>query len=327
MAIAADPRPRPGRRPARGAALALGLLLAGTWLAPAGVGKQLYEYVDADGVRHFSDVAPDTDRPVSATRVEVQPQPLVQLVTRQLGEGRSVAEAINDVAGPVEIELRFQDSDNVQASPGLPLRRVLPAHGRVELAQFALADPRRGGGFRVVIEAVLGDPAARADGSAYRLPLAAGTRYLVSQAFGGAFSHSDEQNRHAVDLGVAEGTPVLAARAGVVMAVERDFHESGADRERLASRANLVRILHVDGTMAVYAHLAFESVLVSPGQSVRIGQPLARAGSTGFATGPHLHFVVQRNAGQRLESLPFQFEAPGRERWTPVAASAWQQAP
>lgn len=315
-------RSRPGR-----SRLGLALVLASAWLAPGGAGKQLYEYVDADGVRHFSDVAPQTDQPVRATRVEVQPRQPVQLVTRELGEGRSVAEAINALAGPVEVELRFDHSDNVQAVPPLPLRRVLPAHARVELAQFGLADPGRGGGFQVAIVAVPGDPAAQADGSGYRLPLASGTRYVVSQAFGGSFSHSDEQNRHAVDLGVAEGAPVLAARAGVVMVVERDFHESGGDRDRLASRANLVRIVHADGTMAVYAHLAFESVLVSAGQRVRAGQPLAQAGRTGFATGPHLHFVVQRNAGQRLESLPFQFEGPRGERWTPVARAAWRVAP
>jgi murein DD-endopeptidase MepM/ murein hydrolase activator NlpD len=324
----AERAPLRRRRPvAIAPGLALALALAGAALAPPATGKQLYEYVDADGVRHFSDVAPDTDRPVRATRVEVQPRPPVQLVTRELGEGASAADAINELAGPVEVELRFGHSDNIQATPALPLRQLLPARGRVELARFALADRRRTGGFRVVVTAVPGDPSAQPDGSGYRLPLASGTRYVVSQAFGGSFSHSDEQNRHAVDLGVAEGVPVLAARAGVVMAVERDFHESGGDRERLASRANLVRIVHADGTMAVYAHLAFESVLVRPGQTVRAGQPLAQAGRTGFATGPHLHFVVQRNAGLRLESIPFQFEAGSGERWTPVATAAWRLAP
>jgi murein DD-endopeptidase MepM/ murein hydrolase activator NlpD len=326
MPIAPEPERGPAGNRVAGTGLAWGLVLATAWLGPNGHGKQLYEYVDANGVRHFSDVAPDTDRPVRATRVEVQPQQLVELVTRELGEGRSVAEAINEVAGPVEVELRFEANDNVLATPALPLRKVLPAHGRVELARFAPADPGRGGGFRVVMTAVPGDPGTQPDGSAYRLPLAAGARYVVSQAFGGAFSHADEQNRHAVDLGVAEGTPVLAARAGVVMAVERDFHESGGDRERLASRANLVRVVHGDGTMAVYAHLAFESVLVSPGQAIRAGQPLARAGRTGFATGPHLHFVLQRNTGQRLESVPFQFLDPDGEPWTPVAESLWRVA-
>jgi murein DD-endopeptidase MepM/ murein hydrolase activator NlpD len=312
---------RPGRR------LLLALLLLGAGLPAGAFGKQLYEYVDADGVRHFSDVAPDTDRPVRSTRVEVQPKGLVQLVTRELGDGQSVAEAINGVAGPVEVELSFSHNDNVQATPALPLRRVVPANGRIELARFGLVDRTRGGGYRVLITSVPGDPTPRPGAGAYRLPFASGTRYVVGQAFGGAFSHTDPQNFHAVDLGVAEGETVLAARAGVVMEVERDFHESGTDRARLAGRANLIRIVHDDGSMAVYAHLAFESALVRPGQAVRAGQALAQAGSTGFATGPHLHFAVQRNVGMRLESIPFEFQDPDGTRWQPVTSPAWRRAP
>ena len=67
-------------------------------------------------------------------------------------------------------------------------------------------------------------------------------------------------------------------------------------------RANVVRVLHDDGTMALYVHLNWNTIRVVPGQRVRRGEYLADSGNTGFTTGPHLHFVVQRNA-RRLARL------------------------
>ena len=182
--------------------------------------------------------------------------------------------------------------------------------------------------YQVSVNAVPGDPRAQPDpGAQYRLPFPSGTRYLVSQGFGGGYSHTDEQNFHAVDLGVAEGTPILAARDGLVVEVERDFYESGGDRSRLAARANMVRVLHEDGTMAVYAHLAYESTLVTPGSVVLAGQRLGAAGATGFATGPHLHFVVQRNSGMQLVSIPFRFSAPDGAPYSPETSRGWLHVP
>ena len=71
-----------------------------------------------------------------------------------------------------------------------------------------------------------------------------------------------------------------------------------------------MRILHDDGTMAMYAHLKPEGVLVRIGQRVHAGQPIGLSGNTGFTTGPHLHFAVQVNRGMRLESVPFRMNGP-----------------
>ena len=102
-----------------------------------------------------------------------------------------------------------------------------------------------------------------------------------------------------------EGTPIIAARAGIVVKVEnqqigRGTHPAG----------NFVRILHDDGTMGVYLHLQKGSVSVAQGQRVETGGYLARSGNTGNSTGPHLHFVVQRNIGLAVESIPFDFNQP-----------------
>src|SRR5690606_20218640 len=127
----------------------------------------------------------------------------------------------------------------------------------------------------------------------------------VEQAWGGGYSHPAAETHYAVDFAAPPGTTVLAAREGVVMQVE--MHDANAGH----GRANLVRILHDDGSMAVYAHLQPGGALVRPGQAVRRGQPIAVSGNSGASTGPHLHFAVQANRGMHLESLRFRMWAPG----------------
>ena len=56
-------------------------------------------------------------------------------------------------------------------------------------------------------------------------------------------------------------------------------------------------MLHDDGTTAIYAHLQMDTIRVRPGQRVERGEYIANSGNTGFSSGPHLHFVVVRNAG------------------------------
>lgn len=101
------------------------------------------------------------------------------------------------------------------------------------------------------------------------------------------------------------GTPIVAARGGVVVSLEN--RQSGRTGN---PSGNFVRILHDDGTMGVYLHLQQGSVRVREGQRVTQGQPIARSGNTGNSTGPHLHFVIQRNVGMALESIPFAFTQP-----------------
>ncbi|MGI9257931.1 MAG: M23 family metallopeptidase, partial [Gammaproteobacteria bacterium] len=104
---------------------------------------------------------------------------------------------------------------------------------------------------------------------------------------------------------------IHAARAGVVIDVASDFYQSGTDVEVDGPRANVVRVLHDDGTMSVYAHLNWNSIRVVPGQFVGRGEYIADSGNTGFSTGPHLHFAVQRNGDGSLLSVPVEFAGPG----------------
>jgi murein DD-endopeptidase MepM/ murein hydrolase activator NlpD len=179
----------------------------------------------------------------------------------------------------------------------------------VLVADISVTDPLRGGDFELTLDGMPGDPASRPQDYDYRLPFDYG-RVRVDQGPGGRFSHGDAQNLHAVDFAVPEGTRIVAAREGLVMQVESDFDKAGLNREKYGGRANFIRILHSDGSMALYAHLRAEGVQVRVGQYVRKGQYIGLSGNTGFSTAPHLHFVVQANRGMRLESVPFRMFGP-----------------
>ncbi|MBC7989060.1 MAG: M23 family metallopeptidase, partial [Luteimonas sp.] len=96
------------------------------------------------------------------------------------------------------------------------------------------------------------------------------------------------------------------ARGGIVMQTESGFGSAGLNKKRFSARANVIRILHDDGSMGVYAHLKANGVYVQVGDRVGIGQQIALSGNTGYSSGPHLHFCLQVNRGMRLVSIPFR---------------------
>lgn len=213
---------------------------------------------------------------------------------------RLLAVGQNRMHGPVEVVL----AGAVASDPPLPLQRVLAAGERAVLAEL----PADAGSQQLVLTATPGEPHAVPRDVVYSLPVEE-SAFELGQGFHGGFSHGDEANRYAVDLIVAEGTAVLAARSGVVMQATSGFREGGTDRS-LAGRANLIRVLHDDGSMALYAHLREGGVTVRAGDVVTLGQVIGYAGSTGFSSGPHLHFALQVNGGGRLVSVPFRMIGP-----------------
>ena len=128
----------------------------------------------------------------------------------------------------------------------------------------------------------------------YRLPFEDGKAFPVGQAYGGVLTtHNDKESQYAFDFTMPEGTVVVAARAGIVVDVTIG-HSAGAQDISLLEKANSVIVLHDDGTIAEYAHLAQRHALVSRGQRVAAGDQLAYSGNTGYSSGPHLHFAVSR---------------------------------
>lgn len=281
-------------------------LLAG--LAMGAHAAKVYKWTDKNGVTHYGDSAPDTANPamkagsVKIIPVVAEPRAVARL-RLETSNGRYLAFADNNLAGPIEVLLQARGG-GVDSDPPLPARATVPARGSTLVA---VLDGSRGG--ELLMDSLPGDPGARPRDAEYLLPLQQ-RNFRIDQGFGGGFSHNDAQNRYAVDFAADIGTPVLAAREGLVMQVENDFAKAGLRRERYGGRANFIRILHDDGTMALYAHLREEGALVRVGQRVRAGQQIGLSGNTGFTTGPHLHFVVQVNRGMKLESLPFRMRGP-----------------
>lgn len=287
--------------------LAAGAALGALDPQPAAAAN-IYKYQDENGIWHFTDRAPQEDVRFETVYMEREPEPRIRM--RQEGPKESpVYIVFNDFWGPVEIELKLQDAVNVLSEPPLPARFVVPGQTEQTLLGIGAEDPRRGFQYRLQMTSVPGPPGPRpATDIVLAPPFAAAEQFPVSQGFQGNRTHTTPDSEYALDIVMPVGTPVLAARAGTVMDVEADFNRGGADREKFLDKANHVRILHEDGTMTVYAHLDLASVSVRRGARVRAGQQIARSGNTGFSSGPHLHFAVQRNVGMELVSLPFKFQ-------------------
>lgn len=96
------------------------------------------------------------------------------------------------------------------------------------------------------------------------------------------FAHGGRQAsiHQGIDLAVAAGTPVMAAAAGRVVFAGP-----------LVMTGNTVVIEHMPEVYSLYFHM--ERLLVKKGQAVSQGQSVGLVGSTGLATGPHLHWQVE----------------------------------
>lgn len=279
------------------------VLLCG--LAAVVSAQEIYLWTDDDGIRHLSDRKPDGEYEVKVQRAIAQPEAPVEM--SNVGSEREPEWRFsNRMHGPVTVAVSLGEADNVVTEPALPAHLELPALGHQSVL-IGPMDQTSGWRYSISMSATPGplNPLPDAD-HGYRLPFAPDQGIRIGQGFSGAFSHQATHSRYAVDFTLPTGTPVLAARGGTVMDVERYFHRAGQDPEIDGPRANYVRILHDDGSMGVYAHLDYNGVIVRPGQRVDAGQQIGKSGNTGFSTGPHLHFAVQVNRDMALVSIPFE---------------------
>lgn len=99
-----------------------------------------------------------------------------------------------------------------------------------------------------------------------------------------------------VDIAVPTGTPVHAAKDGVVSQVVRGFLEG----DRSTHNGNYIRINYDDGTQGAYLHLLAPSV--EEGWSVDAGDTIGTSNDTGSGTNAHLHYT-QYTDGSRTETV------------------------
>jgi murein DD-endopeptidase MepM/ murein hydrolase activator NlpD len=268
--------------------------------------KKLYKYKDEQGLWHYSDKQPKTQQPVEVRQLKAANKRYLWL--QKTGDKQKPEYfIINNYPAPVEVEVKLNQAKNVTSNPRLPKRFVIQPGQSDTLFQMTGTNQYKSWAYTLEYQYIVGSPLAEHDYDAvYLPPFAKNVSFAVSQAFGGKFSHTDKQNKFAVDIVMPVNTPVYAARTGTVIEVNNDFFQGGT-KQAYKTRANSIRILHKDGSMAVYAHLALEKAQVYPGLKVFAGQIIAYSGNTGFSSGPHLHFAVQVNKGMELVSIPFQF--------------------
>lgn len=133
-----------------------------------------------------------------------------------------------------------------------------------------------------------------ASASGFLWPIASSHR--VTSPFGWR-THPITGRQHlhgGIDIAAPNGTPILAAKAGVVV-----ISQYGS------SYGNYVVLSHPDGTRTLYAHMSQRSV--SAGDTVSQGQTVGLVGSTGSSTGNHLHFETWTGSSSSSRVNPMQF--------------------
>jgi hypothetical protein len=134
-----------------------------------------------------------------------------------------------------------------------------------------------------------GSASTKSSGHA-NLPVPQGTP--VTSPFGMRGGAANVKGNHpGVDFGVSVGSPVYALQDGTVTVTGNEAKGYGY----------WIEIDHGDKKTR-YAHL--KQILVSRGQAVKAGQMIAKSGSTGNSTGPHLHFEVLVN-GKKVNPAPY----------------------
>jgi murein DD-endopeptidase MepM/ murein hydrolase activator NlpD len=215
----------------------------------------------------------------------------------------------NEQIIPMWINVDFTSLTNLESSERLPFRTALPAGAeRKPLFSLRVRDENARRGYSLKYSFAYGDPrsAAHDESHVYLFPFAHGEKHRVTQGFNGSFSHFGE-NQYALDFDLQQGDPVYAARSGLVVEVKEDSNVGGPSM-RYAEYGNRIVILHEDGSFGNYVHLKRDGADVDVGDRVEAGDLIGRAGATGLASGPHLHFDVRLPAEDgSMRSIPVRF--------------------
>ncbi len=274
------------------------------------VAQSLYKYRGPDGEWIYSDRPPDSDTVVEIRQLQGGHKDGPEVSVTHEFAGRTVElVAHNESYAPVELVVTFKTIRGLEfPHPDDDLSWIVPPRADFSLIALDLLETQAAPFLEYQYQYLAGDPGTRHRPSqAYRVPFAISTDHPVTQAYPEVATHVTLDSFYAIDIAMPIGTDIMAARGGVVFDVAASNFRGGLDPARDGPAANVIRILHDDGTYAIYAHLNTNSIRVRPGDRVKRGQYIADSGNTGFSSGPHLHFAVVRNAGMAIESVPVTF--------------------
>ena len=138
----------------------------------------------------------------------------------------------------------------------------------------------------------------------FDLPFAPGEKSMVMQGYNGSYSH---QGQFALDFKAKKGTPIHAAREGLVYKTESS-HVKGGPKKKFLRLGNHIVIKHSDGTFAAYWHLLYKGALVKVGDTISKGQLIGLSGNTGYSSWAHLHFDVYYYSEGKQVTIPTLFK-------------------
>jgi len=227
-------------------------------------------------------------------------------IVEQANDGQVILSARN----PSQVPITFtMDIDYQRLTPSREptfTETLAPGESRAVIS-LQRRNENREGRYWYTTKCSIGNKNADHDDSViYLMPYETGKSYRVLQGYGSSFSHKGLET-YAVDFNMREGTPVRAARAGIVADVE-ESHSRGCWEDGCGRFANYIVIVHEDETTGEYYHLQKNGALVEPGDYVTAGQQIGLSGNTGHTTMPHLHFGVYRaDDWGREQSIPVRF--------------------
>jgi murein DD-endopeptidase MepM/ murein hydrolase activator NlpD len=282
----------------------------------ASISQTAYKYKDANGQWIFTDKAPPSATHDASISLGHQSESLNITIARTDSDTTTRLTAINDCLCVATYEARILHSDDPKVPDGSLYRTLLQPQTRELMVSIENAGARSKD-LKYQWSIVLGSPQAQhRPPRPYRAPFAVGASFVISQAYPQQYTHTGADSAYAVDIALPDGSQVYAAREGTVINVRHDAFRGGVS-PAMMDQANVIEILHDDGTIAMYAHLHWDSIRVHIGEHVERGEYIANSGNTGFSSGPHLHFCVIRNAGFMPVSVPIAFAGPADTPVTP----------
>ena len=223
------------------------------------------------------------------------------------------------------MRIDLTELENLQATEALPVERLIQPGDSATLTRLRRTSADQPAPFESQLSiGVLSCQPTHDDAARYATPFGGSQERALLQGVGGEKTHQGDRH-FAFDFDTPLGTPVVAARPGIVLEVVDGFPEGGFD-PALVDRSNRVLVAHSDGSIAQYSHLQ-KGISAREGQRVVVGDVLGKSGNSGYSYAPHLHFsVLVLGESGRYVSVPIRF-ASDEGGYVPVAGQKLAPTP